>query len=106
MIYEFNKLCEKAIKKFGYKIQLIIAMEEASEFIQALSKILRISLRNIDVMFKDNLINNLISEIVDLEIMLLQVKTFIELNDNYFTVKYTRIQKEKLENLKHLLKLE
>lgn len=59
-----DEICEKAVRKFGKTAQLIMAMEEMSELIQALSK---------DVRGKGSR-NNISEEIADVEIMLAQLK--------------------------------
>lgn len=59
-----DDIYEKAVIKFGKTPQLIMAMEEMSELIQALSK---------DIRGKHNE-NNISEEIADVEIMLAQLK--------------------------------
>ena len=59
-----DDICEKAVRKFGKTAQLIMAMEEMSELIQALSK---------DIRGKGSR-NNISEEIADVEIMLAQLK--------------------------------
>lgn len=59
-----DEICEKAVRKFGKTAQLIMAMEEMSELIQALSK---------DIRGKGSR-NNISEEIADVEIMLAQLK--------------------------------
>lgn len=66
-----DDICEKVVKRFGKTAQLIMAMEEMSELIQALSK---------DVRGKGSR-NNISEEIADVEIMLAQLK-IIYRNDN------------------------
>lgn len=66
-----DEICEKAVRKFGKTAQLIMAMEEMSELIQALSK---------DIRGKGSR-NNISEEIADVEIMLAQLK-IIYRNDN------------------------
>lgn len=66
-----DDIYEKAVNKFGKTAQLIVAMEEMSELIQALSK---------DIRGKGSR-NNISEEIADVEIMLAQLK-IIYRNDN------------------------
>lgn len=59
-----DEICEKAVIRFGKTAQLIMAMEEMSELIQALSK---------DIRGKGSR-DNISEEIADIEIMLAQLK--------------------------------
>lgn len=62
----FKKVCEKAVNTYGRDIQMIIAMEECGELIQALSKYLRGKNHNVE------------EEIADMEIMIQQLKIMFD----------------------------
>lgn len=63
---------EKAVNKFGKTPQLIMAMEEMSELIQALSKYIR----------KKGNVDNISEEIADVEIMIAQLKIIYKNSSN------------------------
>ena len=67
-----NEIGKLAVKTYGKEMQCIVAMEECSELIQAISKALRGNLNK----------DNLVEEIVDVEIMLAQLKYIFSINDN------------------------
>ena len=83
-----KQLYNKALKKYGLKMQLIVAIEELSELAKEICKVIR---------NKCN-INHLIEEIADVEIMIEQLRCFYELGLSVEIVK-----KEKLERLKKRL---
>jgi len=101
---EVENLAYECISKYGYKIQFIIAMEESAEFIQSLSKYLRyynkdnIESKNLKVV-KDNII----SEMIDLEIMIEQIKQLFYYESQQFFAYYREILKEKLKRLKEVV---
>lgn len=64
-------ICDKAIKQFGGNQQLIVAMEEMGELIQAISKVLRGLETN----------GNFEEEIADVDIMLTQLKILGDLKE-------------------------
>lgn len=59
-----KEICKRAVEQYGKQPQIIMAMEEMSELIQALSKSIR---------GKEN-VDNIAEEIADVEIMLMQLK--------------------------------
>jgi NTP pyrophosphatase (non-canonical NTP hydrolase) len=65
-IDRFREVCEKAVNTYGRDIQMIIAMEECGELIQALSKYLRGKEHNVE------------EEIADMEIMIQQLKIMFD----------------------------
>lgn len=66
-----NSVCNRAVYTYGKTTQLIMAMEEMSELIQALSK---------DIRGKTD-IENIAEEIADVEIMLAQLKIIFDCKD-------------------------
>ena len=82
-----NDIYRKAIKKFGATMQMNVAMEECSELIKEISKIIR---------GKGNLAN-LAEEIADVEIMLEQLKLMYYIEEIVATKKDNKIIR--LDNL-------
>lgn len=78
---EIKEIYQKAIKKFGATMQMTVAMEECSELIKEISKIIRA---------KGNLAN-LAEEIADVEIMLEQLKQMYYIEDIVTTKKADKI---------------
>lgn len=66
-----NSVCNRAVYTYGKTAQLIMAMEEMSELVQALSK---------DIRGKTD-IENIAEEIADVEIMLAQLKIIFDCKD-------------------------
>lgn len=87
---EFKDICEASTKKWGVDAQLIVGIEEASEFQKVLTKILRN--KTITAELRDNLIE----EIVDLSMMIKQIKLMYDINDSEFNYAlYNKINKYK-----------
>lgn len=105
---ELSELCEIAMNKFGYKIQIIIAMEELAELSQALSKYLRYHELTNDYYYKTNferyknIKKSIINEIVDVEIMIEQIKQLLHSENQQFYGKYRDIFRTKLEKLRKI----
>lgn len=78
----FKRVCEQAVEKFGKDIQIIIAMEECGELIQALSKKLRGQVDNVE------------EEIADVQIMLQQLSNVFDssLIDEWKEKKINRLE--------------
>lgn len=84
---------KQASNKWGTKAQIIVAIEEMSELIQALTKHLR----------TDLVTDNLAEEIADVEIMIEQLRTiFVELNDKIDSFKKAKIERlaKKINDIK------
>lgn len=80
-----KEICIQAIEVFGQANQLVVAMEECSELIQALSKFIR----GVD--------HNVEEEIADVEIMLEQLKIIFDIKE------VERIRNEKLKRLRDMI---
>lgn len=65
---------QKAIDKFGKGAQLDMVVEECAELIHAIQKIKR------NIYWRDNIIKNVVEELVDVEIMLEQLKYMLPKN--------------------------
>ena len=74
-------ICKRAIDTFGVEIQLVVAMEECGELIQAISKALRCKTHNVE------------EEIADVEIMCKQLRII------YNSQKVDEIKQDKLKRL-------
>lgn len=101
------------INKFGYKIQFVIAMEEASEFIQSLSKYLRYHYVNVklddygnpkNIKIYKEIKENVMKEMIDLEIMIEQIKQLFYSENQQFFAKYRELLREKLKRLESIIK--
>lgn len=75
-------ICRKALETYGPAIQKVVAMEEAGELIQAISKSLRDKEHNVE------------EEIADTEIMCMQMRLA------YNNTKVDQIKQEKLKRLR------
>jgi len=85
-----ENIYKQASDKWGTKAQIIVAIEEMSELIQALTKHLR----------TDLVTDNLAEEIADVEIMIEQLRTiFVGIND-----KIDETKAYKLERLERKIK--
>jgi len=85
-----ENIYKQASDKWGTKAQIIVAIEEMSELIQALTKHLR----------TDLVTDNLSEEIADVEIMIEQLRTiFVGIND-----KIDETKAYKLERLERKIK--
>lgn len=78
-------VAQMLVKKFGSTLQLFVAVEEMAELTQALSK---------DMRGQGNL-RNIVEEIIDVEIMMAQLKIIYEINDEAF-------RNKKMEKLKEI----
>lgn len=87
---EIHETLSAAIAKWGADSQLDMVVEEAAELIQAINKLKR--------KVSTNTIEDLCSKIVDVEIMLAQLKIILD-KDN--TIEY--IREQKLMRLKNRL---
>jgi len=79
-------VCKRAVEEYGEFPQIIMAMEEMSELIQALSKSIR---GKTDV-------DNIAEEIADVEIMLMQMKHIFHCGmavNDWKTAKVHRLEK-------------
>lgn len=71
--------CVEHIKRYGVEPQLIVAMEESGELIQAISKFYRFRNNAIAGHMKQRyMLENLIGECVDVSIMIRQIQTIID----------------------------
>lgn len=91
-----KEVYKKAVSTWGKNIQIYVATEEMGELIQALSKYLRSNYLRSE---KDNeycLTDNIIEEIVDVEIMLGQLKEIFdptgEMSEKFFEAKLKRLE--------------
>lgn len=91
----YENIYKKAIRKFGIRIQTVILMEELAELIQEASKLIRNDFQTVERSF--------VEEIVDVDIMLYQIKYFIRENIENFEVLYWNIKNDKLKKLKERL---
>lgn len=82
-----NKICKKAIEKFGKDKQLDMAIEEMSELIKAIVKYRRYNWNKVWEL-------KMIDEMVDVEIMLEQLKQMLTNRDEF--------ELQKLQKLKRL----
>jgi len=88
---ELPLLCQKAIALFGTEIQRIIAMEELSELIVEISKEIRGTGNR----------SNLIEEIVDVDIMMVQLKEML-FNEGHLT-EYLNTFHKKVDRLEEIM---
>lgn len=97
---DFYSYCKKAVELYGNDIQLIITMEELAELIQGISKLMRYNNEN-------TVINNLISEIIDVDIMLTQLTYILKkkIGVKEFYIRYKKEHEIKVNNLKTRLEL-
>lgn len=80
-IDEEHQFLNDVCNKYGIPLQLNLAIEECSELIQVLSKIIRYYDSNKDKW--DNIRNferNLVEEIADVEVMILQIKNMYHID--------------------------
>jgi NTP pyrophosphatase (non-canonical NTP hydrolase) len=80
-----SNIYEEAIKKFGVPAQVDMLIEEMAELTQALLKWRRC---------KENALDNVCEELVDVEIVLAQIKTGLDINliGEFRTAKLTRLR--------------
>jgi NTP pyrophosphatase (non-canonical NTP hydrolase) len=81
-----NEVCCLAIENYGEDMQKIIAMEECSELIKAISKLIRKPLN-------PKAIDDLSEEIADVEIMILQLKMIYQIYDAVDIKREKKIQR-------------
>ena len=90
----FNEICKRAVAQWGVEAQLDQAVEEAAELIQAVNKFKR---------YKSPW--SLIEEMVDVEIMIGQLKAIArEATGRSNNRTYNRIREEKLKKVEEKLK--
>jgi NTP pyrophosphatase (non-canonical NTP hydrolase) len=90
----FNEICKRAVVKWGIEAQLDQAVEEAAELIQAINKFKRYSSPW-----------PLIEEMVDVEIMIGQLKAIVrEATGRSNNRMYNTIREEKLKKVKEKLR--
>lgn len=91
--YEQIKVVKEAIRHYGYDHQIMVAVEEMGELLQALSKFKR----------HEGDINNIIEEIADVEIMMQQLCLMFECYEEVVAVRRQKIErlKKRLENDKN-----
>jgi len=85
---EIEELFAEAIELWGIEAQINISIEECSELIQALCKMLR--------GYSHERFYNLCEEIVDIEVMISQVKKIFKVNDNVINM----VKEKKLKRLR------
>jgi len=95
-------ILEKAIAKFGINNQIIMAYEELGELIQALAKMNRV-VRQTDYEAYEKYLNNLISELADVEIMTQQIKMIYDVESKVSSSKEYKIQRLNQRLKKHKL---
>ena len=88
------KVCFKAIKKFGEQSQLDIAIEELSELIKAILKTRRITKES-----KSKLIEDVASELADVQIVCFQVQHIFGIENNAIS----EIINSKIDRLEKLI---
>lgn len=88
------KICFKAIKKFGEQKQLDIAIEELSELIKAILKTRRENSEN-----KAKLIQDVASELADVQIVCFQVQHIFGIENN----EISEIINSKIDRLEKLI---
>lgn len=88
--YEQIKVVREAIRHYGYDHQIMVAVEEMGELLQALSKFKR----------HEGDINNIIEEIADVEIMMQQLCLMFECYEEVVAVRRQKIErlKKRLED--------
>ncbi len=90
----FDEICKTAVAKWGVEAQLDQAVEEAAELIQAINKFKRY-----------NSPWPLIEEMVDVEIMIGQLKAIVcDTTGSSNNRMYNRIREEKLKKVEDKLK--
>lgn len=92
MVMEQRKICAQAVNKWGYIKQLGVAIEEASELIKAISKVLRNDIDPSDTTSRELI--DLAEEVADVEIMLAQIRMMIgdEIIDSQKQWKLSRLE--------------
>ena len=98
-MHNINPIYSVAIKHFGEDNQLLKCVEEMAELQQAIIKFQLSS--EISASNNQSLLFNLIEEIVDVEIMLHQIKTIF--NSETEIEIYNRYKSKKIEKLQNLI---
>ena len=95
---EFNKICKKAIIKWGEQKEILMVFEEMAELQFHLAKYLRYTPKKGTHGFNDRRFS-IAEEIADLEIMLHQMKLIFWIEDEVQDYRYRKILrlKERLE---------
>lgn len=104
-IEEINDICERAVKTWGVKAQEDMMIEESSELIIELSKLVKAILklrRKHDDAMTEILLYNIISEMVDVKLMLIQMET-IFVSDEASRKLYDILMKTKIDRVKEML---
>jgi len=91
MIISEQELYEDAIKLWGKESQVLMAIEEMGELLQVLSKVTR-KVNGCPVI-------DVINEIVDVDILLQQLKVVFEVKDKHYNI----IKAKKLQKLKSII---
>jgi hypothetical protein len=86
-----DKLYPKTIEKWGKQAQVLMAIEEMGELLQVLSKITR----KVNGCSKSDVVD----EIVDVDIMMGQLKVIFDVNE----LVYLKIKERKLKRLKEMI---
>lgn len=102
---ELNELMLEANEKFGIMVEYNLTIEELSELIKAITKHIRHKLLY-PFTFNHDLINNIVEEIVDVEIMLKQLKISIikETSALNFEMLHKNYEENKIERFKERVK--
>ncbi len=102
-----NEILENAVEKYGDD-QLVVAMEELAELIQALSKVYRYKDGVYDSKEIYAIFKNAAEEIADVEIMLEQLKIYFENNQTlfYFNDTVGLFKEQKIERLREIMRRE
>ena len=101
-MHNINPIYAKAVKHFGEENQLLKCVEEMAELQQA---IIKFKLYETSTPNNKEIFLNLIEEIVDVEIMINQIKTIFnseietQIYSSYKTIKLARLQKLISKNL-------
>ena len=78
------ELYKKCIDKWGIGLQMNMLIEESSELITAVSRIMR---------GRDNILNNLIEEIADVELLIGQIKYAYNIGEKVLIEKDRKIER-------------
>lgn len=87
-----NSTCVEAVNTFGEHYQLIHAMEECGELIQAIGKYLRPDVRNTDVRNTDEIRDHIVEEVSDVRIMCDQIEYIFD-SSNFGDMKRKKLEK-------------
>lgn len=99
-----QELCEEALQQFGEEAQILMVFEEMSELQKAICKYLRAKQKPIYIDRKKELIADIIEEVVDVEIMLKQVKCWLKIEEMDFSImQLIEIEEQKWKHLQDKL---